>query len=95
MFNMEFFHDAASGKLTVIEFNPRMAAQFSDLYLRVEGIDLHRVSLELAHGRDPALLPRSDSTRASAGGLPALRPSLRPLGLERRHDRDARRLGEA
>ena len=33
LFNMEFFFDAASGKLTVIEFNPRMAAQFSDLYL--------------------------------------------------------------
>ncbi len=59
MFNMEFFHDAASGKLTVIEFNPRMAPQFSDLYLRVDGIDLHRMALELAWGRDPGLLPRS------------------------------------
>ncbi len=57
MFNMEFFHDAASGKLTVIEFNPRMAAQFSDLYRRVDGIDLHRMALELAWGRDPGLEP--------------------------------------
>ena len=57
MFNMEFFHDAASGKLTVIEFNPRMAPQFSDLYRRVDGIDLHRMALELAWGRDPGLLP--------------------------------------
>jgi biotin carboxylase len=59
LFNMEFFYDAATDKLTVIEFNPRMAAQFSDLYLRVDGIDLHRIALELAHGRDPALLPRT------------------------------------
>ena len=57
MFNMEFFHDAASGKLTVIEFNPRMAPQFSDLYRRVDGIDLHRMVLELAWGRDPGLAP--------------------------------------
>ncbi len=59
LFNMEFFYDAATDKLTVIEFNPRMAAQFSDLYRRVDGIDLHRVALELAWGRDPALLPRA------------------------------------
>ena len=64
MFNMEFFWDEASGKLTVIEFNPRMASQFSDLYLRVDGIDLHRMALELAWGRDPALLP---TVQANAG----------------------------
>lgn len=57
MFNMEFFHDAATGKLTVIEFNPRMAPQFSDLYRRVDGVDLHRMALELAWGRDPGLEP--------------------------------------
>ena len=32
MFNMEFFYDAATETLKVIEFNPRMASQFSDLY---------------------------------------------------------------
>lgn len=69
LFNMEFFYDAATGKLTVIEFNPRMAAQFSDLYLRVDGIDLHRVALELAFGRDPALLPRAPATAGIAASL--------------------------
>lgn len=64
LFNMEFFYDPASDRIGVIEFNPRMASQFSDLYLRVDGIDLHRVALELAHGRDPGLLPRA---RPSAG----------------------------
>jgi len=59
LFNMEFFYDAAHDRLTVIEFNPRLASQFSDLYLRVDGLDLHRIALELAHGRDPALLPRT------------------------------------
>lgn len=69
LFNMEFFYDAASDKLTVIEFNPRMAAQFSDLYLRVDGIDLHRVALELAHGRDPALLPKTAPVASIAASL--------------------------
>ena len=58
LFNMEFFHDPTTDKLTVIEFNPRLASQFSDLYARVDGVNLHQYALELAHGRDPALLPR-------------------------------------
>lgn len=69
LFNMEFFYDAGTGKLTVIEFNPRLAAQFSDLYLRVDGIDLHRVALELAHGRDPAVLPCARPTAGIASSL--------------------------
>lgn len=82
LFNMEFFHDSASGKLTVIEFNPRMAAQFSDLYLRVIGLDLHRVALELSHGRDPCLIPRSKPTAGAAASFvyrifdPQRRPAL-------------------
>lgn len=58
LFNMEFFYDAATDRLTVIEFNPRMAAQFSDLYLRVQGLDLHALALALAHGQNPASVPR-------------------------------------
>jgi ATP-grasp domain len=53
LFNMEFFYDALQDRLTVIEFNPRMASQFSDLYLRVDGVDLHACSLAMAHGKHP------------------------------------------
>ena len=66
LFNMEFFYDPGTDKLTdkltVIEFNPRMASQFADLYLRVDGVDLYAKALELAHGRNPWLLPRSVPT---------------------------------
>jgi hypothetical protein len=67
LFNMEFFYDAATDKLTVIEFNPRMAAQFSDLYLRVDGIDLHRIALALAWGGDPAQAPHLHRQAPTAG----------------------------
>ena len=86
---MEFFYDAASDRLTVIEFNPRMAAQFSDLYLRVDGIDLHRVALELAFGRDPALLPRAEPVAGAAASFvyrsfdPAARPPMPGLASQR------------
>jgi hypothetical protein len=62
MFNMEFFYDAATDKLTVIEFNPRMASQFADLYLRVNGIDLYAMALALAHGQNPWNVPRAVPT---------------------------------
>jgi hypothetical protein len=69
LFNMEFFYDATTDRLSVIEFNPRMAAQFSDLYLRVQGLDLHALSLALAHGKDPATVPRVGPTAGSAASF--------------------------
>jgi len=69
LFNMEFFHDEATDKITVIEFNPRMASQFSDLYLRVNGIDLHEIAFALAHGLDPASLKRAVPTAGAAASF--------------------------
>ncbi len=69
MFNMEFFFDEANNKLSVIEFNPRLASQFSDLYLRVLGIDPHHVSLALALGQDPATIPVIEPTARVASSF--------------------------
>ncbi len=69
LFNMEFFHDAATDQLTVIEFNPRMASQYSDLYQRVLGVDLHAIALALAHGRDPAGLPKAAPSAGAAASF--------------------------
>lgn len=69
MFNMEFFHDAATGRVSVIEFNPRLASQFSDLYRRVLGLDPHAMSIALALGQDPAALPRETPVAGAAASL--------------------------
>ncbi len=69
LFNMEFFHDPLSGRLSVIEFNPRLASQFSDLYRRVQGIDAHRIAIALATGADPQDLPRQAPTAGAAASL--------------------------
>jgi hypothetical protein len=68
-FNMEFFHDAASGALKVIEFNPRLASQLADLYRRVDGIDAHAGSLALAAGRDPADVMRCEPRAGAAASF--------------------------
>ncbi len=69
LFNMEFFYDATSGRITVIEFNPRLASQFSDLYARVDGINLHEMAMALAHGIDPASLPRAQPSAGAAASF--------------------------
>lgn len=69
LFNMEFFYDAASDRLTVIEFNPRMASQYSDLYQRVFGVDMHAMALALAYGEDPASVPSGEPTAGAAASF--------------------------
>lgn len=67
MFNMEFFYDQSSDRLTVIEFNPRLASQLADLYYRVDGRDVHAMAVALALGQNPEILPR----RTPVGGAAA------------------------
>jgi hypothetical protein len=68
-FNLEFFHDAATDRLCVIECNPRLASQFGDLYRRVLGVDAHAMALALAQGEPPLALPRSEPTAGAAASL--------------------------
>lgn len=68
-FNMEFFHDPVSDRLAVIEFNPRLASQFSDLYLRVQGVDPHAMAVAMAQGQDPATVPRQAPLGGAAASL--------------------------
>ncbi len=69
LFNMEFFHDPASDRLAVIEFNPRLASQFGDLYRRVHGVDAHALGVALAMGQDPAAVPRVPATAGVAASF--------------------------
>ena len=68
-FNLEFFYDEHADRLCVIECNPRLAAQFSDLYERVHGVDAHAMALALALGSDPQSLPLSRPTARTAASL--------------------------
>ncbi|MBC7728836.1 MAG: ATP-grasp domain-containing protein [Microbacteriaceae bacterium] len=68
-FNLEFFHDAATDRLSVIECNPRLASQFGDLYRRVSGLDAHAMALAIALGDDPSALPRGEPSAGAAASL--------------------------
>jgi biotin carboxylase len=69
LLNVEFFWDETTQSLKIIEVNPRMASQFSDLYRRVDGIDLHEYAFALAHGVDPATLPKQTPKYGAASSF--------------------------
>ena len=79
-FNLEFFHDPASGRLSVIECNPRLASQFGDLHERVLGVDAHAMAVALACGEDPLAVPRQAPRAGVAASLVyrAMRPDAIP-----------------
>ncbi len=53
LFNVELFHDPASGRIDVVEVNPRVAGQFADLYEKVDGTSSYALLLALAAGERP------------------------------------------
>ena len=57
LFNVEMRVCGETGECRLIEVNPRMAAQFSDLYEKVDGINLHDVALKIATGETPDFTP--------------------------------------
>ncbi len=69
LFNMEFFHDPVTDRLAVIEFNPRLASQFGDLYRRTLGVDPHAIGLALATGADPSSVPQTRPTAGRAASV--------------------------
>ena len=58
-FNMEFFYNRQTQRLSVIEFNPRLGSQLADLYRRVDGVDVYRMQMALALGQDPQSVPKT------------------------------------
>jgi hypothetical protein len=68
-FNLEFFYCDRSDTLRVIECNPRLAAQFSDLYQRIHGVDAHAMAVALALGEDPRSVPTIAPTAGAAASL--------------------------
>ena len=55
IFNIEFMYDDRRNRIHIIEINPRMASQFSDLYEKVDGWNSYEGLIDLAFGRKPSV----------------------------------------
>jgi biotin carboxylase len=68
LFNLEFFYDQEVDTLTLIEINPRLAAQLALFYRWVDGIDVYEMGFDMVCKDMPAK-PRT--TYESIGGAAA------------------------
>lgn len=66
LFNVELFWDEATETAKIIEVNPRMAAQFADLYEKVHGVNLYDILMQLSLGQRPSLTGRVGAFGAAA-----------------------------
>ena len=80
-FNIEMFWDPGTDRLTLIEINPRLASQLAGLYRLVDGINPHRMLLDLCLGGIPQALP-SRTGCGVAASLVSRRFDGRPLARE-------------
>jgi hypothetical protein len=82
-FNIEMFWDLASDRVMLVEINPRLASQLAGLYQRVDGIEPHRMLLELCSGGAP-VIARRPTGYGIAASLVSRRFDGRPLEREPR-----------
>jgi biotin carboxylase len=66
LFNVELFYLAETDEIKIIEINPRMAYQFSDLYQKVDGFDTYSVAVSLALGEKPFVSRRAGRYKNAA-----------------------------
>ena len=65
-FNIEMFYDAKTSRIDIIEVNPKIASQFPDLFLKVDGQSSWTVLLQVAMGEEPALARRQGKFKLAA-----------------------------
>ncbi|MEX0671867.1 MAG: ATP-grasp domain-containing protein [Candidatus Babeliales bacterium] len=65
-FNIEFMYNPQMESIHIIEVNPRIASQFSDLYEKIDGKNSYELLIELVTGQQPVILLLQGSYRVAA-----------------------------
>jgi len=66
LFNIEMFYDKETNEVKIIEINPRMSMQFSDMHEKVDGVGLYQIQTELALGKKPSFTGRNGQYKVAA-----------------------------
>jgi biotin carboxylase len=53
LFNIEMMYDPARDRISIIEINPKIASQFTDLFEKVDGTSTYSPLLQIAAGEEP------------------------------------------
>lgn len=66
LFNIEFMYNAATDEIHIIEINPKIASQFTDLFEKVDGVSSYRPLLEIALNEEPQFPKRQGAFKVAA-----------------------------
>ncbi|MBA2733714.1 MAG: ATP-grasp domain-containing protein [Acidobacteria bacterium] len=53
LFNIEFMYNSGTDEIHIIEINPKIASQFTDLFEKVDGLSSYSPLLQIALGEEP------------------------------------------
>ena len=65
-FNIEFMYNPATDEIHIIEINPKIASQFTDLFEKVDGLSSYSPLLEIALGQAPKFPRRQGAFQVAA-----------------------------
>ncbi|HZH90313.1 MAG TPA: ATP-grasp domain-containing protein [Pyrinomonadaceae bacterium] len=66
LFNMELIYNPATGEIHIIEVNPKIASQFTDLFEKVDGVSSYAPLLQIALGEEPVFPHRQGDFKMAA-----------------------------
>lgn len=66
LFNIEFMYNPVTDEIHIIEINPKIASQFTDLFEKVDGLSSYSPLLEIALGEAPQFPKRRGAFKVAA-----------------------------
>jgi hypothetical protein len=66
LFNIEFMYNAETDEIHIIEINPKIASQFTDLFEKVDGVSSYAPLLQIALGEEPHFPRRQGAFKVAA-----------------------------
>jgi biotin carboxylase len=66
LFNVELMYNPATDRISIIEVNPKIASQFTDLFEKVDGANTYSLLLQIAAGEEPFWQQRRGSFKMAA-----------------------------
>jgi biotin carboxylase len=66
LFNIEFMYNAETDRIHIIEVNPKIASQFTDLFEKVDGLSSYYPLLQIALGEEPSFPRRQGAFKVAA-----------------------------
>ena len=66
LFNIEFMYNSETDAIHIIEINPKIASQFTDLFEKVDGLSSYAPLLQIALGEEPQFPRRQGDFKVAA-----------------------------